>query len=276
MNIEKIITEEVEKHRPEFVTEYIEWAVSVKNNLQKKYTSGELYEKIRLLEKEEKAAWLATPKSERRISWWEKPYWVEIDTNNWRNIRHLLANSSAIESEFVPESLDNEAQKYATGLISAWIEKIMEKIGNCDSVEVPVYSSGSYIVHAVKDGHKVQLRQSRILKHSSQGTPFNQFPARLRVDGKAVSKDEFDAFFAGVQGVEVEDKRTPAMKAGLFKYDLYQRTLEGGKILYAGITAAGKNIRYKTSTSRSSVWNMAVGQSTSVEEFLNAGWQIVK
>jgi hypothetical protein len=276
MNIEKIITEEVEKHRPEFVSEYKEWAVTVKKNLEKKYISGELYEKIRLLEKEEKTVWLNTPKSERKINWWERPYWVGIDTNNWRNIRNLLANSNAIESEFVSEILESEAQKYATGLISAWIEKIIEKIGNCDSIEVPVYTSGSYLVKAVKEGHKVQLWQSRILKHSSQGTPFNQFPARLRVDGKAMSKSEFDAFFAGVQGVEVEDKRTPATKAGLFKYDLYQRTLESGKILYAGITAAGKNIRYKTSTSRNSVWNMSVGQSTSVEEFLNAGWQIVK
>ena len=87
--------------------------------------------------------------------------------------------------------LAKQAEKFATYQIERWEAKIIEKLGRAQIVDGRVDTRGDLWIKAELDGKTVFLDQHRVFKFSNRGTPFYQFPARLRLDGKAITAAAF-------------------------------------------------------------------------------------
>ncbi|MFC3088512.1 hypothetical protein [Tabrizicola soli] len=79
------------------------------------------------------------------------------------------------------------ASAYATFVIQAWGEKIAQKMGEVESAVVSSLDTWSFKIVGQVNGHTVRIEQRMIVNFSTKGTPFNQFPARVYVDGKATT-----------------------------------------------------------------------------------------
>jgi hypothetical protein len=83
------------------------------------------------------------------------------------------------------------ADEYGRNLVLAWYAKIMAKTEGLANVEIAYVSGTGYVIKGEKAGRKVSIEQSMIMNVSSRGTLFNQFPARIYVDGKFTSEAKF-------------------------------------------------------------------------------------
>lgn len=92
--------------------------------------------------------------------------------------------------------LDAAAQKYADDTVEAWKLKIAAKLGELDTGKVHHISGADFCIIGTKDGHNVIINQQMIINVSGKGTLFNQFPARITLDGKSTSAAKFKKFFA--------------------------------------------------------------------------------
>jgi hypothetical protein len=88
------------------------------------------------------------------------------------------------------------AEKYADMVVESWKTKIDEKIGMMDSATVHHLDGCRFSITGTKAGQEVYITQDMIINISSQGTLFNQFPARIKLDGKAISAAKFKKHFA--------------------------------------------------------------------------------
>lgn len=89
------------------------------------------------------------------------------------------------------------AAKWAEAAALEWYGKIVSKLGEVESiVEHAAPSRSDLRLSGVKAGREFRLEQQRIMKSSPKGRVFNQFPARLYVDGKFVSEAAFKKMFA--------------------------------------------------------------------------------
>jgi hypothetical protein len=95
------------------------------------------------------------------------------------------------------ERIERGASSYATNVITTFIEKIDSKLGALESSKL---ISGNeffeFFVEGVKDGKNVSIKQSMRQNWSSQGRPFDQFPALCYIDGKRIKASEFKKLFA--------------------------------------------------------------------------------
>lgn len=80
------------------------------------------------------------------------------------------------------------AERYADAAIEAWRDKITAKMGELENARVVRMSGVSFQIVGERGGKRVVIEQQMIINVSSQGKPYNQFPARLYVDGKFVSE----------------------------------------------------------------------------------------
>jgi len=87
--------------------------------------------------------------------------------------------------------IDKGAEVYAEDTLKAWADKIDEKVGLLDNVEIHNLTGTSFRISGKKDGHDVYIEQQMIINVSARRTLFNQFPARIRVDGKPISAAKF-------------------------------------------------------------------------------------
>jgi len=83
------------------------------------------------------------------------------------------------------------AQAYAEAAANEWREKITGKLADVEYREFKLFGGCNFLVHATRDGHDIRLDQQIILKSSPKGKLFNQFPARIYVDGKLVSEKKY-------------------------------------------------------------------------------------
>jgi hypothetical protein len=93
------------------------------------------------------------------------------------------------------EKLNAYATKSANELVTAWIGKIEQKVGELDSPEVHHVTGYAYLITGTRDGHAVRIDQNMILNVSKHGKLFNQFPARITVDGKKTSAAAYAKMF---------------------------------------------------------------------------------
>lgn len=80
------------------------------------------------------------------------------------------------------------AEAYADATIEAWADKIATKMGEVEGATIHHLDGAAFRITGTHDGKRIEIDQTMILNVSSQGKPFNQFPARLRIDGKATSE----------------------------------------------------------------------------------------
>jgi hypothetical protein len=88
-----------------------------------------------------------------------------------------------------PTRLEKNAAEYAQAQVDAWRTKIAAKMGELESAKVEWFSqSGQFTITGVRGGKQVAIHQTRIMKTSSRGLLFHQFPARIYLDGKFTSE----------------------------------------------------------------------------------------
>jgi len=88
--------------------------------------------------------------------------------------------------------LDVAARNFADDVAANWVDKIRFKLGALDSYSVTKLDhTGRLCIAGKRGAHDVRLEQQRILKCSSRGTLFHQFPARLYVDGTFTPEADF-------------------------------------------------------------------------------------
>lgn len=83
------------------------------------------------------------------------------------------------------------AKAYAIAATAEWNAKFVAKVGNLTDA-VLIYGRGVWMQIAGKRGARnVEIDQQMIVNVSSKGKMFNQFPARIKVDGKGISEAKF-------------------------------------------------------------------------------------
>ena len=83
------------------------------------------------------------------------------------------------------------AAEYAEQVVDAWTAKIEAKLGELENADVRHMDGARFVITGSKAGRAVRIEQDRIVNVSSKGTLFNQYPARIYVDGKFTSAAAF-------------------------------------------------------------------------------------
>jgi len=90
-------------------------------------------------------------------------------------------------------ALARYAAEYATATIESWAAKIDAKLGELDDATLIRGAGATFTLRGRKAGRNVTIEQDMIVNVSSKGTLFNQFPARIYVDGKFTPAAKFAA-----------------------------------------------------------------------------------
>lgn len=83
------------------------------------------------------------------------------------------------------------SEAYAQATVKEWEAKINAKLGELEGAEVKHMTETTFVISGTKNGRRVQIEQQMIINTSSKGAVFNQFPARIYVDGKFTSAKKF-------------------------------------------------------------------------------------
>jgi hypothetical protein len=78
----------------------------------------------------------------------------------------------------------------------ALIAKINAKVSELESPSIHHLSGFNFSISGYRSGYKVTIRQSMIVNVSTKGKLFNQFPARIYLNGKPFSASSYAKFFA--------------------------------------------------------------------------------
>jgi hypothetical protein len=77
----------------------------------------------------------------------------------------------------------------------ALIAKINAKVNELESPEIHHVSGFDFSISGYRSGHKVLIKQNMIVNVSTKGRLFNQFPARIYLDGKPISAYDYNKLF---------------------------------------------------------------------------------
>lgn len=94
------------------------------------------------------------------------------------------------------EKMEKNAAEYADSVINLWVDKINSKLGELDTYTINEYNSFGFIITGTRNNKEVTIIQSMITNISSHGLLFNQFPAKIYVDGKSLSAAKYEALFS--------------------------------------------------------------------------------
>ena len=94
------------------------------------------------------------------------------------------------------DRLAQGAAAYAEAATTEWQAKIESKLGNLELAEVRNQRGALFVIVGRRNGHSVAIEQDMIVKFSTRGLLFNQFPARIYVDGKFTAEKKYHAMFA--------------------------------------------------------------------------------
>ena len=106
---------------------------------------------------------------------------------NWGAIASLArCTGDRINSEYVLDAdrVATAATLFAEATVATWANKIVSKLGELDNADVRHLDGYRFAVTGNKGDRKVCIEQDMIINVSNKGTLFNQFPARIYVDGK--------------------------------------------------------------------------------------------
>ena len=126
----------------------------------------------------------------------------------------------------------DNGREYANATIEAWHDKIMHKVKDLQNSTVHHLDGNRFIISGERDGKKISIEQDMIINRSTNGTVFNQFPARIYVDGKFHS----EAAYKKLTGDDTIEKQAKAVK------DADKRAKY---MLPSGIFAKGDKVKLK-------------------------------
>lgn len=129
---------------------------------------------------------------------WEHRNWKgiynDIDVKIFNSIRNFTTFNRTKDSTTVIinfEKLEVEAIKYADYTIAEWIVKIKSKVGLLESATIENMNNCTFKISGNKNDSKVEIIQDMIINYSKYNKPFNQFPARIYINNKAISEAKF-------------------------------------------------------------------------------------
>ena len=106
------------------------------------------------------------------------------------------------------ERLSRNAAMFADAAVETWEGKIAGKLGELEDAEVRRMDGARFNITGSRDGRTVRIQQEMIINVSSQGKPFNQFPARIYVDGKFTSEKAYQKMFAAMPQTKTFEQAT--------------------------------------------------------------------
>lgn len=93
------------------------------------------------------------------------------------------------------ERLTAAGMEVAGRVVEEWVGKIAMKMGELEQATAEYVSGTSFRITGTRGGHDVRIEQQMIINVSRLGTPFNQWPSRIYVDGKAMSEAAYKKMF---------------------------------------------------------------------------------
>lgn len=120
--------------------------------------------------------------------------------NAWRNSLSFVAGKKEIARTlrggvyeyFLDEDrLAVLAARYADDVVESWEGKILSKMGELEQTAVQAMSGLEFRITGTKNGNDVEIIQTVTVNVSKNGKVFNQFPARIKLNGKAISEAAF-------------------------------------------------------------------------------------
>jgi hypothetical protein len=115
----------------------------------------------------------------------------------WSSLMSSLVTRSDNKGRSLDAAVINDARvaraaaEYADEAVTDWKAKIAAKLGELESAKVENMGGMEFHIIGTKHGRRVQIEQKTIINVSSRGKVFNQFPARIYVDGKFTSEAAF-------------------------------------------------------------------------------------
>jgi hypothetical protein len=95
------------------------------------------------------------------------------------------------------EAVHKAAARHADAVIAECTAKLVQKLHSLEAVEViDFFGFQRFTVRGWSNGHTVLVEQQMIVNVSAKGKLFNQYPARIYVDGKATPAAKLDAAVA--------------------------------------------------------------------------------
>lgn len=129
-----------------------------------------------------------------RRSFREMPY-VHEDLSK----AHLLVNvhpqGQGSTYRLNEDRLLRHVEASADAILAAWAAKITAKLKDLDGAELVRGEGMDFFLRGTREGRAVEIHQTMILNTSVHGRLFNQFPARIRLDGKATSEAAYKKAF---------------------------------------------------------------------------------
>mgnify|MGYP005850691339 CR=1 FL=1 len=86
-----------------------------------------------------------------------------------------------------PAQLARLAAAYAQDTLASWAAKIEAKLGDLDNARLVRGAGADFTLSGEREGRRVVIEQQMIVNVSPRGLLFNQYPARIYVDGKFTS-----------------------------------------------------------------------------------------
>lgn len=93
------------------------------------------------------------------------------------------------------DRLAQGAAEYAEASSQEWLTKFQSKLGNVEFAEVRSRRGALFVIVGRRNGHSVAIEQDMIVKSSTKGKLFNQFPSRIYVDGYFTPEKKYHAMF---------------------------------------------------------------------------------
>ena len=87
-------------------------------------------------------------------------------------------------------------ERYADEVIGAMVAKVAAKVGDLIGATLVSADGGSFRLTGMRGGASVSIDQRRITNTSANGLRFHQWPARISIDGRIVSAEDYAALSA--------------------------------------------------------------------------------
>lgn len=94
------------------------------------------------------------------------------------------------------DKLSQAAAAYAEATVTEWQGKIEAKLGELEGATVLRMNGVGFVIKGSRAGRAVAIEQQMIVKASTKGLLFNQFPARIYVSGKFTPEAAYKRMFA--------------------------------------------------------------------------------
>ena len=107
-----------------------------------------------------------------------------------------ILSAESFFRQFIDDAkLARFATQQADACITSWSDKISNKLGDLEDANINRLNGYTYSISGHRGGRAVTIEQQLIVKSSSKGTVFNQFPARIYVDGKFTPEKKYHEMF---------------------------------------------------------------------------------